>query len=86
MRVCKRGEKKPCEKLYLAADSDVMCWNGEVETDLVDSTKQRHKLAEQSGAQTGDVHEGTLTGGEETHVNVNRDAPDRTTTTTTTTA
>lgn len=32
----------------------------EAETDLVDSTKQRHELAEQSGAQAGDVHEGTL--------------------------
>lgn len=41
------------------------------ETDLVDSTKQRHKLAEQGGAQTGDVHEGTLMGAEETQVNLN---------------
>lgn len=56
------------------ADSDVLCLTGEVETDLVDSTKQRHELAEQSGAQTGDVHEGTLMGGEEAHVNLNRDA------------
>lgn len=54
------------------ADS-VLCLTGEVETDLVDSTKQRHELAEQSGAQTGDVHEGTLMGGEEAHVNLNRD-------------
>lgn len=32
------------------------------ETNLVDSTKKRHELAEQGGAQTGDVYEGTLTG------------------------
>lgn len=38
----------------------------ENETNLVDSSKQRHELAEQSGTQTGDVHERTLTEGEET--------------------
>lgn len=37
--------------------------NGD-ETNLVDSTKQRHELAQQGGAQTGDVYEGTLPGGQ----------------------
>lgn len=37
----------------------------ENETNLVDSSKQRHELAEESGTQTGDVHKWTLTGRKE---------------------
>lgn len=47
------------------------------ETNLVDSTKQRHELAEQGGAQTGDVDEGTLTGGGQTRARLKRAAHDR---------
>lgn len=35
----------------------------EDETDLINPPEQRHELAEESGAQTGDVDEGTLVGG-----------------------
>lgn len=33
-----------------------------IKTDLIDSSKQRHELAEESRTQTGDVYEWTLTG------------------------
>lgn len=47
------------------------------ETNLVDSTKQRHELAEQGGAQTGDVDEGTLGGGGQTRARLKRAVHDR---------
>ena len=43
------------------------------ETDLIDSSKQRHELAEESSAQTGNVDERTLTGRQETRAQVEKE-------------